>query len=188
MRANRLRRRGIVGAVASLVALAILAAHAADERVPLRLEGKLAQGHLVAGHTAPDARVRFDGRNVHVSAEGVFLIGFDRAAASPLRLVVELPNGPERLRKLAIAERDYDIQRIDGVPPETVDPPESAMDRIREEAHRVHSARQRDDARTDFRASFQWPLHGRITGVFGSQRVYNGEPRRPHYGIDIADL
>lgn len=171
-----------VGALASV----FVAGAAAAEEVPLRLEGELAQGHLVVGHTDPAARVRFDDRTVRVSPAGVFLIGFGRDAAAGQRLVVELPDGPRIERELTIAERDYAIQRVDGVPPETVDPPDSAMERIREEIRRVRQARLRDDPRTDFDAEFQWPVHGPITGVYGSQRIYNGEPGRPHYGIDIA--
>jgi len=171
-----------VGALASV----FVAGAAAAEEVPLRLEGELAQGHLVVGHTDPAARVRFDDRTVRVSPAGVFLIGFGRDAAAGQRLVVELPDGTRIERELTIAERDYAIQRVDGVPPETVDPPDSAMERIREEIRRVRQARLRDDPRTDFDAEFQWPVHGPITGVYGSQRIYNGEPGRPHYGIDIA--
>ncbi len=174
-----------LAALLALAGLVVAAAAPADEG-PLRLEGELAQGHLVVGHTDPDARVRFDDRTLRVSSEGVFLIGFGRDAATGQRLAVELPDGPRIERELTIAERDYDIQRVDGVPPETVDPPESAMERIREEIRRTRQARLRDDPRTDFRADFQWPLRGPITGVYGSQRVYNGEPGRPHYGIDIA--
>jgi murein DD-endopeptidase MepM/ murein hydrolase activator NlpD len=161
-------------------------AAAIAREVPLRLDGEIAQGHPVVGHTDPAARVRFAGDPVRVSPDGVFLIGFGRDAPETQRLVVDLPDGPRVTRTLEIARRDYAIERIDGVPPETVDPPESALARIEREAERVRGARERDAARTDFLADFQWPLEGRITGVYGSQRVYNGEPRRPHYGIDIA--
>lgn len=178
------RARSLRALLLPAVSLATAAALAGE--VPLRLEGDLAQGHLVVGHTDPDARVRFDDRSVRVAPDGTFLIGFGRKAATSQRLVVELPNGPRLERELTIAERDYDVQRVDGVPPETVDPPDSAMERIREEIRRVHQARLRDDPRTDFRADFQWPLRGPITGVYGSQRIFNGEPGRPHYGIDIA--
>jgi murein DD-endopeptidase MepM/ murein hydrolase activator NlpD len=161
-------------------------AEAIASEVPLRLDGEIAQGHLVVGHTDPAARVRFAGDPVRVSPDGVFLIGFGRDAPETQRLVVELPDGPRVTRTLEIARRDYAIQRIDGVPPETVNPPESALPRIEREVEMVRTARERDEARTDFLADFQWPLEGEITGVYGSQRVYNGEPRRPHYGIDIA--
>lgn len=152
----------------------------------LELDGRLAQGSVVFGRTDPGASVHFADRPVRVSPEGVFVIGFGRDAESTEALVVEGPDGGRIERSLEIARRDYDIQRIDGVPPETVSPPEEAWARIREEVELVRDARQRDDPRTDFLNGFVWPVTGRITGVYGSQRVYNGEPRRPHYGIDIA--
>jgi murein DD-endopeptidase MepM/ murein hydrolase activator NlpD len=152
----------------------------------LELEGRLAQGSVVFGQTEPGASVRFADRDVRVSPEGSFVIGFGRDAETSQRLVVVGPDGERIERELAIERRDYDIQRIDGVPPETVSPPEEALERIRAEVELVREARRRDDPRTDFRDDFVWPVTGRITGVYGSQRVYNGEPRRPHYGIDIA--
>lgn len=152
----------------------------------LELDGRLAQGSVVFGRTDPGASVYFADREVRVSPQGVFVIGFGRDAGATARLVVEGPGGERIERRLEIEPRDYDIQRIDGVPPETVSPPEEAMERIREEVELVREARTRDDPRTDFLDDFIWPVTGRITGVYGSQRVYNGEPRRPHYGIDIA--
>lgn len=172
---------------ACLAALLVaLAATAAADAPRLELQGELAQGALVVGRTDPEARVRFAGAPVRVSPEGVFLIGFGRDAPRTQELVVELPAGDRVERTLEIARRDYDIQRIEGVPPETVTPPPEAMDRIRRDIRLVTQARRRDDPRTDFLADFAWPVEGRITGVYGSQRFYNGEPRRPHYGIDIA--
>lgn len=152
----------------------------------LELEGRPAQGSVVFGRTDPGASVHFADREVRVSDDGVFVIGFGRDAEASERLVVEGPGGERIERELEIERRDYDIQRIDGVPPETLSPPDEAMERIRQEVELVREARRRDDPRTDFLADFIWPVTGRITGVFGSQRVYNGEPRRPHYGIDIA--
>lgn len=166
--------------------LAVLVLPAAAHEAPLELDGELRQGSLVVGRTDPEARVRFAGEAVRVSPGGVFLIGFGRDAPRTRELVVELPDGARVERTLEIARRDYDIQRIEGVPPETVSPPPEAMERIRRDIRLVKEARRRDDARTDFLDEFAWPVEGRITGIYGSQRFYNGEPRRPHYGIDIA--
>jgi len=184
------RRRGIGcpwHAVLLLLACAAGPVGAADgSAVPLELGGRLVQGSLVFGRTAPDAAVRFDGDPVRVSPDGVFLIGFGRDAPETQSLVVTLPDGRTRERTLHIARHEYDIQRIDGIAPDKVNPPEDEWPRIRKEIERVKQARRRDDARTDFLQDFHWPLVGPITGVYGSQRVYNGEPRRPHYGVDIA--
>lgn len=154
---------------------------------PLSLRGDVIQGGLVFGQVPPGSRVSQDGEPVRVGPGGEFLVGFDRDAPPESVLRVELPGGGELERVLAVAGREYDIQRIDGLPPAKVTP-RSAEDlaRIRRDAVLVREARARDDARLDFLAGFDWPAHGRISGVYGSQRILNGEPRRPHYGVDVA--
>lgn len=152
----------------------------------LALTGSLVQGGLVRGHTDPGARVVFKGRGVRVSPEGLFLMGFGREEPATARLVITFPDGRKETKTLAIEQRAYDIQRIDDLPPAKVSPAPKNLARIRAEAALVRRARTRDDPRTDFRAGFLRPVAGRISGVYGSQRILNGQPRRPHYGIDIA--
>jgi murein DD-endopeptidase MepM/ murein hydrolase activator NlpD len=152
----------------------------------VQLHGPLTQGGLVAGQVAPGSRVEHDGRSVRVSPDGHFLIGFERDAPAVSELVVRAPDGGVTRRKLEVAARDYDIQRIDGLPPRKVTPKPEDLARIRADAAAVGKARRRDDARTDFLSGWQWPVIGRISGVYGSQRILNGEPKRPHFGVDIA--
>lgn len=168
-----------------LLALPVAAAEAGDG-VPLELEGEFIQGAIVIGRTAPQAQVRFDGRSIRVGPQGHFVIGFDRDAPERQSLTVQLPEGGRIERELEIARRDYDIQHIDGLAPEQVSPPPEAIERILRDVEIVKQARERDDPRQDFLQEFRWPVVGRITGVYGSQRVLNGEPKRPHYGVDIA--
>ena len=124
---------------------------------------------------------------VRVSADGWFLVGFGRDAASEAELAVKHPDGRYDRMVLAVASREYRIERIDGLPPGTVTAHrEDELARIHLEAEMVRRARLTDEPRTDFRSGFQWPVVGRISGVYGSQRILNGEPRQPHYGIDIA--
>ena len=78
------------------------------------------------------------------------------------------------------------MQRIDGLPPQKVTPDASVLPRIQAEANAIRKARSVLDARVDYRSGFHWPVLGPISGVYGSQRVLNGQPRRPHYGVDIA--
>lgn len=173
--------------VARLLALATLAAWLCVPRAePLVLDGPLVQGGLLIGRTESGARVELDGRSLRVSPEGVFVLGFDRDA--PTRAVLEIihPDGESERRDLAVARRSYDIQRINGLPPRKVTPSKADLERIRRETALVAAARARNDPRSDFLGGFQWPAKGRITGVYGSQRILNGEPRRPHYGLDIA--
>ncbi len=154
--------------------------------VALELQGRQEQGGLLIGRTEPGGRVQLDGKPVRVTADGRFVIGFDRDAKPQATLTEIAPNGVKRQHPLQIAQRQYDIQRITGVPQQTVTPPPEQLKRIQEEAAKVSKARKTDSDLLHFLDGFQWPLTGRISGVYGSQRVYNGEPGRPHFGVDVA--
>lgn len=151
----------------------------------LELSGNLQQGGMVIGSVAPGTEVRLDGETVAVTPDGHFVIGFDRDAAAVATLEWAGPEGSET-RKLSIKPREYNIQYIEGIAKNMMSPDEDELKRIRQEAGEVRAARGRMVERTDFAGEFHWPLLGPITGVFGSQRVYNGEPRRPHYGVDVS--
>ncbi len=152
----------------------------------LLLEGTWRQGGLVLGRSGPGAVVEMDGKPVRVSPEGYFLLAFGRKAALEHQLKVVLPDGAGESRVLEVKPREYRIQRINGLPKSKVAPSRKHLERIRKEAAMAGKARERDDPRTDFLDGFQWPVVGPISGVYGSQRVLNGKPRRPHYGVDIA--
>jgi murein DD-endopeptidase MepM/ murein hydrolase activator NlpD len=152
----------------------------------LELDGEAVQGGLLFGVSSPGSRVLLDGAEIMVSADGRFVIGFDRDETGERTLLVREPDGAESSRALAVAPREYAIERVDGLPPATVTPDPEALERIRQEAELVAAARARRDPRTDYAVGFAWPAGGRISGVYGSQRILNGEPRRPHYGLDIA--
>lgn len=152
----------------------------------LRLSGEPVQGGLIFGQAQPGSTVSLDGEAVMVSEDGLFVIGFGRDETGTRVLEVESPDSGSTVRELAVQPREYDIERVDGLPPRTVTPDPEAAERIRREAAMVSTARARRDARTDFAAPFAWPASGRISGVYGSQRVLNGEPKRPHFGLDIA--
>ena len=168
----------------SLAVSAGLQSAAAAE--PLVLEGPLVQGGLVRGVVPPGTEVVFAGEPVRVSEAGDFLIGFHRDEPSRLNLELIYPDGKQEKVYLEIEKRDYDVQRIDGLPPRKVTPNEKDLERIYAETRLIKQARKLDDDRTDYKTGFIWPTVGRISGVYGSQRILNGKPRRPHYGIDIA--
>ncbi|MDX1513147.1 MAG: M23 family metallopeptidase [Gammaproteobacteria bacterium] len=184
---DRVRRVAIdiIPRILILIALALFApsqTRASD----LRLEGKFIQGGLVIGHAPSGVRVSIDGAPVRVSDEGVFVFGFGRDAPASARLEIAYPDGRVTERVLDVEKRAYRIQRIDGLPERKVTPSEADLARISQEAAMVRAARARDDPRTDFLDGFIWPATGRISGVYGSQRILNGEPRRPHFGVDVA--
>lgn len=159
----------------------------AGPAVALELIGEPVQGGLIFGQVPPGTEVRLDQQAVMVSEDGRFVIGFGRDETGSRTLSLRYPddNEPE-LRTLAVLPRDYDIERVDGLPPRTVTPDPDAAERIRQERHLVAAAKARRDNRSDYATGFNWPAHGRISGVYGSQRILNGEPRNPHYGVDVA--
>ncbi len=152
----------------------------------LQLTGEAVQGGLMQGRVPSGSTVLIDGEPVRVSPDGLFLVGFHRDENAAQTVKAVLPDGGEVEQVIAPQPRQYKIERIDGLPPKKVTPPPEALARIQAESAQVKEVRRLDAPRTDFANGFQWPVHGRISGVYGSQRILNGEPRRPHFGIDIA--
>ena len=152
----------------------------------LELDGPLIQGGLVKGKTVPGARVRFNDRVVRVSGIGTFLIGFGRDAPPDAILEIDFPDGGRERRPLLVTQRDYPVQRIDGLPQDQVTPGAATLARIRAERALISAVRRWDSGTAYFESDFSWPLSGAITGVFGTARILNGEPRQAHNGIDIA--
>jgi murein DD-endopeptidase MepM/ murein hydrolase activator NlpD len=147
----------------------------------LELEGPLLQGGVVIGRVAPGTPVSLDGRPLLVSEDGLFVIGFDRDSPRSHTLVAG-----EETRELLIKRRDYAIQRVTGIAQNIMNPSAADLERIAREQRLVNAARARNDPRIDFAAGFAWPILGPISGVYGSQRFYNGTPSRPHFGVDVA--
>ncbi len=153
----------------------------------LVLEGTAQQGGLLIGHSAPGARVTLDGRRMLATTAGDFLIGFGRNAAAEATLRIVYADGRREKRILAVRRRTYAEQGIDGLPNAQVTPDAAALIRIRADAARIRGVRAaKSSVEPHFLDGFAWPVRGRISGVFGSRRILNGEPRRPHYGLDIA--
>lgn len=150
--------------------------------------GNASQGGLIWGSVAPGSRVTLGGEALEVLADGTTFAGFGRDAPGAVELVVK---GPGSCREtLKVASRTYNVQKIEGVPQRTVTPPPEQTERIARERALVGAAKGRKLSRPDLLqgalAGFAWPTEGRISGVYGSQRVYNGHPRSPHYGVDVA--
>ena len=152
----------------------------------LTWRGEAAQGGLLVGQVEPGTRLALDGSPVRVSPEGLFAIGFGRDHDASAMLRLTAPGGAVELRDIAVRRRDWDVQRITGLPPAQVTPDAAALRRITAEREKLALARRADTALTAFAATPSWPARGRISGVYGSQRILNGEPRQPHYGLDIA--
>ena len=150
------------------------------------LKGALKRGEMIVGLTEPEAVVTLDGSALLVSPEGRFAFGFPYDRKTEARLDVRFPDGTHETRELTPVAREYDIQRISGLPPAYVSPPADILERIKRETELFHQARTRDTHETWFIDSFDWPVPGIISSLYGSQRVLNGEARAPHLAVDIA--
>jgi murein DD-endopeptidase MepM/ murein hydrolase activator NlpD len=148
--------------------------------------GEPAQGALLLGRAAPGTRLVLDGRPVRVAADGRFAFGFGRDQPESATLVITHPGGGRETRRIAVARRQWDVQHITGLPPAQVTPDEAALRRITAERAQLVAARSTDSALAGFAEPLAWPARGRISGIFGSQRVLNGQPRQPHQALDIA--
>ena len=151
-----------------------------------RLPASVSQGAMVVGNTHPAAIVEVGGRTLSVAPDGDFVFGVGRDEKGPLVVKIKQPATGWIEHSIAVTPRDWPIENIRGVPPKTVNPPPDIAARIEREQAQVAAARERDDPREDFAETFQWPVQGRISGRFGNQRVYNGTPKSPHSGMDIA--
>ena len=154
--------------------------------VASRLPDTLSQGGLIVLKLEPGSQLQVAGRPVHVGKDGVAVFGAGRDEQGPLRATLVEPDGQRVITSIAILPRDWPIEYVNGVPPATVNPPPALAERIEREQAAVTAVRSRDDDREDFLSGFSWPVQGRISGRFGNQRVYNGEPKAPHSGMDIA--
>jgi hypothetical protein len=147
------------------------------------------QGGFVWGKVSAGSVVMADGVALDVLDDGMTFWGFGRDAVGPREIVVT--QGDSHCRQsVDIVPREYRVQRVEGVPAKTVNPPTEQLARIRREGALVKAARADHRMRSELMravfAGFAWPLEGPISGVYGSRRYYNGEPGRPHYGIDVA--
>ena len=171
--------------LAASLALAILSAHAADRE--LQLPDQLQQGQLVVGHAPKGAKIEFAGRRVLVGDDGVFVFGLGRDAPAEEKLHIRYSNGKANDVVLRIAKREYETEHVNGLPPHTVTPNPELMKRIERERARVAETRHRNDAREDFERGFLDPVeNARVSGLWGRQRIDNGKPMAPHFGLDFA--
>jgi len=179
-----LNRRSVV--IGSGALLAAGSAQAQDDG--LTLTGRFVQGGHALGRTWPRALIFVDGESLTAaSADGVFIVGFDREAAGSVQIEARLGDRAAR-RTLDIAPGQFPSTSVNGLPPSTVEPsdPELLARIQREIVIKTEGFASRIDA-DHFRDGFDWPLEGfRVTSRWGSQRVLNGTPARPHYGIDLA--
>jgi murein DD-endopeptidase MepM/ murein hydrolase activator NlpD len=176
-----------LAATLALCALLLPALHAQDG-VDARVvfPASVQQGSMVLGKVPPGSTVRYAGRSLRVTPYGSVVFGVGRDEKGPVSVTVVTPDGGSNSASIAVTPRDWPIENIRGVPPSTVNPPAAIAARIQREQAQVVAARVRDDDRADFAQPFLRPVEGRVSGRFGNQRIYNGTPKSPHSGMDIA--
>jgi len=165
--------------------LLILAILFSTNSFAIEFNGKFIQGHFIIGKTEPKSKIIIDKKKVKVSKDGYFVFGIDRDRKFDV-LVTKIKEGKKEKIIKKVFKRKYKIQRIDGLPENKVTPPEEVYKRIKDENYRIGEARAINSNLIFFKNKFIMPVDGIITGVYGSQRILNGKPRWPHYGIDIA--
>jgi len=161
----------------------------------IELPDNAIQGDMVMGRVPSGAIVMMNDENpapdavnteLKVADNGRIVFGIGRDETRAKILDIRLGNGESIRKKINITTRQFDIENINGVPENTVNPPPDIAARIEREQAEVVSARLRNDSRRDFDTAFIWPLEGRVSGVYGSQRIYNGTPKSWHSGLDVA--
>ena len=150
----------------------------------IEFQGKFLQGHFILGKTNPDAKIIVGKKEVRVSKDGYFVFGIDRDQKYDLTFT-KIFDGKKTTITKKVLKRKYNIQRIDGLEESKVTPPESVYKRIKKENNAIGEARAINSELQFFKQKFIMPVEGIISGVYGSQRILNGKPRRPHYGIDF---
>ncbi len=152
----------------------------------VEFNGKFIQGHYIIGKTDPNSTVIIDKKKVKVSKDGYFAFGLDRERKYDVVIKINKDGNINTIVK-KVQKRKYNIQRIDGLEEKKVTPPEEVYERIKNENKLIAEAREINSDLDFFKDKFILPLENAIiTGVYGSQRILNGKPRWPHYGIDFA--
>ena len=152
----------------------------------VEFNGKFIQGHFIIGKTEPDSKVKIGKKQVKVSKDGYFAFGLARDRKYDVVITIEKNGVKEKITK-RVQKRKYNIQKIDGLEEKKVTPPEEVYERIKKENKLIAKARAIDSDLDFFKDKFMIPVDDAIiTGVYGSQRILNGKPKWPHYGLDFA--
>ena len=178
--------RLLPAATACFAASLTLSAPSPAESGEIVLDRAAVPGGLIIGKVIPKGQVRLNRELVRTTPTGVFVIGFGRDDRGVFELAARFDDGTTAIERLHVEKRQYPTESIDGLPANMVTPSAEEQSRIRRENGHIARLRRTNSDATWFAETFIWPVKGRISGVYGSRRILNGEKRQPHYGIDIA--
>lgn len=150
------------------------------------ISGYPVEGNLIVARTNPSNKIKLNNEFLEIDESGIFVFGFHRDEESPIKLVIINNENKQFKTSIKPIKREYKVQRIDGLKKSMVTPPKDIISRIKSDIKKVNNARNIMLEMGDFIQGFNWPLKGLITGVYGSQRILNGIPKSPHFGIDIS--
>ncbi|MBR72989.1 MAG: peptidase [Rhodospirillaceae bacterium] len=151
----------------------------------IELKGEFLEGSLITGKAPLKSTVKAGEKKLLLTDGGIFTFGLGYRSEE-IKISVVDASGQMENHNIKVLKRIYDVQRIDGLHPDKVNPPKSILNKIKEEQKKIKDVRTRASSWSDFKEGFIWPVLGRISGVYGSQRILNGELRSPHFGVDIA--
>ena len=152
----------------------------------LELRGDFYQGNLIIGKTEPKSKVFIDKKEIKISDQGFFAYGLSKNRKNDVVIKV-VENGVSKSIKKKVFKKKYRIQKIEGLPKKQVTPPKEFYERIRGDNKLIGKARSINSNLSYFINEFKIPIKNTIiTGVYGSQRILNGIPKSPHYGLDFA--
>jgi murein DD-endopeptidase MepM/ murein hydrolase activator NlpD len=179
-------RSWLLAVVLDVLLGAIGVAWAADPSTTINLDERMMPGGMLIGQATPGSTVHVGERILRVSDDGRFVLGAGRDAKGTITVKITSPAGGEITRTIRIEPRDYQVQRIDGLPVRKVEPNPDDQAKIEADWILLNEAKSTDSRALAFAEQAVWPVIGPISGVFGSQRILNGKPKSPHRGVDVA--
>jgi len=159
---------------------------ALSTQAEIELSGEMVQGALIVGKTKANSTVMLNKQKLPVSANGDYVFAFSRDDTKQYTLAVTLPSGIVEEKTFTPKKRDYKISRVEGISKKIMNPNKKAQSRAAKDRAAMVKVRKISSELTDFSRGFIAPRDSRITGVYGSQRFYNGVPKNPHFGVDYA--
>jgi len=152
----------------------------------VEFKGNFKQGSFIIGQTQPGTEIWIDKKKIKITDDGYFVFGIGRDRKYDITITLKKNSNIKKIIKKVI-KRKYKIQKIDGLPEKKVTPPEEVYERIKKENKLISKARNTNSDLVYFKNKFIIPIENAIiTGVYGSQRILNGKPKWPHYGLDYA--